>query len=137
MLVAPPCSTLRDPMSCSPPGSSVHGILWARILEWVPILFSRGSSQPRDRTWDSCITADSLTSEPQGSPQELTCRATKTLAQESGAAQSSLPISAVPAIKKKKKCYLSCPHNECSHIIDECMHSYSTASKGDKQTVSY
>ena len=37
-------------MGCSPPGSSVHGILQARILEWVAISFSRGSSQPRDRT---------------------------------------------------------------------------------------
>ena len=39
----------------SPPGSSVHGILQARILEWVAIPFSRGSSQPRDQTWVSCI----------------------------------------------------------------------------------
>ena len=39
-----------DPMDCSPPGSSVHGIFQARILEWVAISFSRGSSQPRDRT---------------------------------------------------------------------------------------
>ena len=44
------CPTLCDPMDCSPPGSSVHGILQARILEWVAISFSRGSSQPRDRT---------------------------------------------------------------------------------------
>ena len=43
------------PMECSPPGSSVHGILQARILELVAILFSRGSSWPRNRTWASCI----------------------------------------------------------------------------------
>ena len=42
-------------MECSPPGSSVHGILQAKMLEWVAILFSRGSSQPRDWTWVSCI----------------------------------------------------------------------------------
>ena len=41
-------------MDCSPPGSSVHGILQARVLEWVVISSSRGSSQPRDRTWVSC-----------------------------------------------------------------------------------
>ena len=41
---------LCDPMDCSQPGSSVHGILQARILEWVAISFSRASSQPRDRT---------------------------------------------------------------------------------------
>ena len=52
-LVAQLCLTLCDPMDCSPPGSSVHGILQARILEWVVISFSRGSSQPRDQTWVS------------------------------------------------------------------------------------
>ena len=40
--------TLRDPMGYNPPGSSVHGILQARILKWIAIPFSRGSSQPRD-----------------------------------------------------------------------------------------
>ena len=44
------CPTLCDPMDCSLPDSSVHGIFQARILEWVAISFSRGSSQPRDRT---------------------------------------------------------------------------------------
>ena len=47
--------TLCDPMDCSPPGSSVHGILQARILEWVAISFSRGSSLPRDLTQVSLI----------------------------------------------------------------------------------
>ena len=44
------CLTLCDPLDCSPPRSSVHGILQARILEWVATPFSRGSSQPRDQT---------------------------------------------------------------------------------------
>ena len=44
VLVAQLCLTLCDPMDCSPPGSSVHGILQARILEWIAIPFSRGSS---------------------------------------------------------------------------------------------
>ena len=44
------CSTLCDPMDYSAPGSSVHGILHTRILEWVAMPSSRGSSQPRDRT---------------------------------------------------------------------------------------
>ena len=48
--VAQSCSTLCDPVDCSLPGSSVHGILQARILEWVAISFSRESSRPRDRT---------------------------------------------------------------------------------------
>ena len=42
------CPTLCDPMDCRPPGSSVHGILQARILEWVATPSSKGSSQPRD-----------------------------------------------------------------------------------------
>ena len=48
--VAQSCPTLCDPMDCSPSRSSLHGILQARVLEWVAISFSRGSSQPRDRT---------------------------------------------------------------------------------------
>ena len=44
-----------DPMTSSPPGSSLHGTSQARILEWVPMSSSRGSSQPRDRTHVSCI----------------------------------------------------------------------------------
>ena len=47
--------TFGDLVDCSPPGSSIHGILQARILEWIAISFSRGSSQPRDRTQVSCI----------------------------------------------------------------------------------
>ena len=52
------CPTLCDPMDCSLPGSSVHGILWAKILEWVAMSSSRGSSQPKDWThvfYVSCI----------------------------------------------------------------------------------
>ena len=49
------CPTLCDPMDSSMPGFSVHGILQARILEWVAIPFSRGSSWPRDQTCISCI----------------------------------------------------------------------------------
>ena len=57
-------------MDCSPVDSSVHGILKARLLVWVTIPCSTGSSQPRDRTWVSCIAADSLPSEPTGKPQD-------------------------------------------------------------------
>ena len=49
------CPTLCDPMDCSLPGSSLHGISQAGILEWVIIFFSKGFSQPRDRTLVSCI----------------------------------------------------------------------------------
>ena len=53
--VAQLCLTLWDPMDCSLPHSSIHGIFQARVLEWVAISFSKGSSQPRDRTWVSHI----------------------------------------------------------------------------------
>ena len=55
VLVAQSCLTLCNPMDCSPPGSSVHGILQARILESAAIPFSRGSSRPRDQTQVSHI----------------------------------------------------------------------------------
>ena len=59
--VAQSCPTLCDPMDCSLPGSSVHGIFQAIVLEWIAISFSRGSSRPRDRTRDSRIVDRCLT----------------------------------------------------------------------------
>ena len=50
-----------DPVDCSPPGSSVHGILQARVLEWAAISFSRGSSLSRDRNQVSCIAGRHFT----------------------------------------------------------------------------
>ena len=50
------CPTLCDLVDCIPPGSSVHGILQARILEWVAMPSSRGSSQPRGQTCVSCFS---------------------------------------------------------------------------------
>ena len=59
--VAQLCPTLCDPMDCSLAGSSIHGIFQARILEWVAISFSRGSSQPRDQTQVSHIVGRRFT----------------------------------------------------------------------------
>ena len=56
-LVAQSCPILCNLVDCSPPGSSVHGILQARILECVAIPFSRGSSQPGDQTCVSFISS--------------------------------------------------------------------------------
>ena len=61
VLVAQSCSTLWDLIDCSPLGSSAHGILWARILVWVAIPSSRGSSWPRDWTRVSCIAGKFFT----------------------------------------------------------------------------
>ena len=60
VLVTQSCPTLWDPMDYSLPGSSVHGILQARILEWVCICFSRRYSWPRDWTWVSLIVGSLL-----------------------------------------------------------------------------
>ena len=55
LLVTQSCPTLCNPMDCSPPGFSVHGILQARILEWLAMPSSRGSSRTREWTRVSCI----------------------------------------------------------------------------------
>ena len=63
------CTTLCDLMDCSLPGSSIHGIFQARVLEWVAISFSRGSSRPRDRSRVSLVAGQwftALLSEPPG-----------------------------------------------------------------------
>ena len=74
VLVAQLCPTLCEPMNYSPPGSSVHGIFQARILEWVAIPFSRRPSQPRDRSRSPTLQADSLPSEPQeGDSKPVAC----------------------------------------------------------------
>ena len=67
------CRTLAEPhaMDCSPPGSSVHGILQARILEWVAISFSRGSSPPSHQPGILHWKADSLLLSHLGSPHRL------------------------------------------------------------------
>ena len=65
------CPTLCNPMDCSLQGSSVQGILQARILRWVAISASKGSSQPRDQTcvsYGSCTAGELFTAEPPGKP---------------------------------------------------------------------
>ena len=67
------CLTRCDPMDCSPPGSSIHGILQARILERVAVPFSRGSSRPRDRTGVFRAAGRFSTAEPLGEAR-IMCR---------------------------------------------------------------
>ena len=62
------CPTLCDSIDCSPPGSTVHGILQARILEWINISFSRGPFLPRDWTHVSCLAGRFFTTEPPRKP---------------------------------------------------------------------
>ena len=69
LLVTQSYPILSDPMDCSSPGSSVNGISQARVLEWVAILSSRGSSWPRNWThisYDFCIAGRFFTTEPMG-----------------------------------------------------------------------
>ena len=61
VLVAQSCLTLWDPVDCSPPDSSIHGILQGGIPAWVAILFSRLSSQTRDQNWISYIVGQFFT----------------------------------------------------------------------------
>ena len=68
-LVSELCPTLCNSLDHSPPGSSVHRISQARILEWVAISSFRGSSPPRDRTLISCLAGRFFTTEPPGSSQ--------------------------------------------------------------------
>ena len=70
MLVTQSCLTLCNLMDCSPPGSSVHGILQAKILEWVAIPFSTEFPDPGIKPRSPTLQADSLLSEP---PGKLTC----------------------------------------------------------------
>ena len=68
------CPTLQDPVDCSLPGSSVHGILQVGILEWVAMFSSRGSSWPRDQTcvsYVSCIAGRFFTAEPLGKQEPI------------------------------------------------------------------
>ena len=69
-LVAKSCPTLCDPMECSPPGSTLHGISQARTLEQVAISFSRGSSQSRDQARVSCLAGGFFTTGPPEKPPE-------------------------------------------------------------------
>ena len=98
------CPTLCDPMDCSPLGSSVHGILQARILEWAAVPSSRGSSQPRDLShvsYCSCIAGNFFTTEPPGKPH-LTIH----------------PVLALPVSRTaRNKCLLFMSHPTCSVFL--------------------
>ena len=78
-LVTQSCPTHCDPLDCSPPGSCVHGVLQARILEWVAMPSSRGSSQPTS----PALQADSLSPEPPGKPKNTEVGSLPLLTQES------------------------------------------------------
>ena len=98
--VAQSCPTLCNPMDCSLPGSSVHGIFQARVLEWIAISFSRGSSNPGIETGASALEADTLPSEPPGKSSIMyvyTVSAEKAMATHSSTLAWKIPWTEEPA----------------------------------------
>ena len=83
--VAQSCPTLSDPMDCTLPGSSVHGIFQARVLKWAAISFSRGTSRPRDQTQVSCIVG-----------RRFTVWATREAQPETKSTSSTLQVDSLP-----------------------------------------
>ena len=67
--IAQVCPSLCNPVDCRPPGSSVHGILRERILEWVAISYSRGSPDPGIEPMSPALAGGFFTAEPPGKPQ--------------------------------------------------------------------
>ena len=92
---------LCDSMDCNLPGSSVHRIIVARILEWVAISFSRGSSHPRDQTHISCIGKPTLPSWPSGKESTCQCRRLK----------FNLWVRKIPWRRKWQPTQISCLRN--------------------------
>ena len=95
VLVAQSCLSLCDSMDCSPPGSSVRGILQARILEWVAILFSRDLPNPGIEPRSSGLQTGSLLSEPLGKPlrgMSLEREGIGTSAKKSSRCQKQTPL---------------------------------------------
>ena len=106
VLVTQSCPTLCDPIDGSLPGPSGHGIFQARIPAWVAIFFSRGSSQPRDRTcisWVSYTTGRFFRTKPLGKLQKLLeeCYVTLALCLTPTSPQCSLSSVSVNRLSKK------------------------------------
>ena len=99
MKAAQSCPTLCDPMDCSPPGSSAHGILQARILEWVAISFSRDLPNPGTESRSCVPQVNSLLSEPPGKPNCLKSFSKK----ESTLSNSTQEASYYPDSKAKER----------------------------------
>ena len=111
--VAQLCSTLCDPMDCSPPGSSVHGILQARILEWVTISFSRDLPSPGIEPRSPTLQADALASEPPGKPH-----ASKVMLKTLHARLQYYVNQELPDIQAGFRKRLRNQRSSCQHLLD-------------------
>ena len=105
VLVAPLCSALWDPLDCSPPGSSIHGILQARTLEWVAIAFSRDLPDPGTKPGSPALQADHL--HHQGSPCTYFCAHVAVCIHKSLPSGASLPPSHPPSPRSSQNTELS------------------------------
>ena len=117
--VAQLCPTLCNPVDCSLPGSSIHGILQARILEWVAISFSRGSSQPRDQTQVSCIAGRHFTLWATREAQEWATLPTLSFTSNWNEAECSL-VSLSLLILDRKNPQQLVPHDLYGHELWGC-----------------
>ena len=99
------CPTLHDPMDCSPPSFSVHGIFQARILEWVAISKSKGSSWHRDWSCVSCVSNWQVGSSPLTLPKSEVAQSCPTLWDP---LDCSLPGSSVHGISHDKSTGVGC-----------------------------
>ena len=113
-VAAQSCPTLCHLMDCSPLVSSVQGILQARILEWVAMPSSSGSSQTRDWTRSPALQADSLLPEPPGKPENRGVGSLPDPGIKLGS--SALQADSLSA-SYQGICYLNCSYNECQIII--------------------
>ena len=106
---------LCDPMKCSSPSSSVHEIFQARILEWVAISSSRGSSQPSDQTHVSCISCISrqilLRLHHLGSPK------THTLSQKENCQTSPFLVLTISILCLLEVLFWTNFHIDCNHVV--------------------
>ena len=116
VLIAQLCLTLCNPIDCSPLGSSVHGVFQARILEWVAISFSRGSSWPRDQTQVSCIAGRLFVLSVQFSSVAQLCRlfadpwiAACQASLSITISQSSLKLTSIESVMPSSHLILCCP----------------------------
>ena len=111
VLVTQSCATLCDPINCSLPGSPVLGIFQARILEWVVIPFSSGSSQPSDLTCVSYIAGGFIISEP---PEKPVCVCTCLNLKMTGVKEPDKQFTAAAAAKLLQSCPTLCNPTDCS-----------------------
>ena len=115
-------------MGCSPPGSSVHGIPQARILERVAISFSRGSSQPRDQTYISCIAGRFFATEPPGKPgQKIKTLKTLSLRFDSAQRLSSEIQSQMLYSSLGSPCLAGFRENQVAFLVSSCVITWCAA----------